>query len=255
MKSFLRFTAILLALVSTSINAQGIQEHEFGLLSGYHQMRSDYGERGDASTRNGNSGFTFGLSYYINKASSRRANYFEEHVKYRFDFLYLSSNLEHYGQYADDPRLEAMSGSFTSLGLSGGLEYYPLGIQEQGYNRSYTFISKLSPYGGIAVGLNLVTPEATSSLEGGLANPQNIFPSFISQDSDNGIVLDNRIVGSLNLRLGLRFNFNPRTGLFVESSWMLFGSDLVDGLSPVGPQNKYTDWTWGINLGFSTLIF
>jgi hypothetical protein len=167
----------------------------------------------------------------------------------------MDADLQHYGDYADDPRLMAMTGSFWSIGVSGGVEYYPFGIMLQGFNTRYYFFQKLAPYGGVAVGLNFVSNEAESSLDGGLANPDNVFPTFVGLDTDDGIVVGNRVVGSLNLRAGLRYNFNPKTGLFVESSWMLFGSDLVDGLSPIGPQNKYTDWSWGVNVGFSTMLF
>jgi hypothetical protein len=148
-----------------------------------------------------------------------------------------------------------MTGSFNNLGLSAGLEYYPFGIKVQSYNNNNSLFQNLSPYAGVGFGVNFVTPDAESSLDGGLENPANVFPTFISEDSDNGIILDDRTVASLNLRLGVRYDINTRTGLILESSWMLFGSDLVDGLSPVGPQNKNNDWSWGINIGFSRLLF
>ncbi len=241
--------------MSTTSQAQSLFEHEFGINGGFMQLRSDYGERFDTETNFGNQGSTFALTYYLNRASRRRVSYFMEHVKYRIDLIYSNVELQHYGQWADAPVLEAMTGLFSNIGLSTGLEYYPLGIRIQAYNQRYSFIENFSPYGGVAVGLNYVTPEAQSSLPGGLNNPENIFPTFVPQDTDDGLNLDNRAVLSLNLRAGIRYNIGPRDGFMLESSWMLFGSDLVDGLKPIGPQNKYTDWSWGINIGYTRLLF
>jgi hypothetical protein len=242
-------------VMSTNSYAQGFFEHEFGVNAGFLQLRSDYGERFDNETNFGNSGATFGLSYYLNRASSRRANYFMEHVKYRIDLNFSSVDLQHYGRWSDDPLLEAMTGSFSNLALSTGIEYYPFGIRVQDFRGKYSFIESISPYAGIAVGLNNVTSKAETSLAGGLDNPANIFPTFIPTDSDNGLNTGTRTILSLNLRAGIRFDIGTRDGFIIESSWILYGSDLVDGLSPIGPQNKYTDWSWGINFGYSRLLF
>lgn len=255
MKLHKLFFPIILIFAFYFSNAQRYFEHEFGFNTGIYQLRSDYGERFDMETNSGNSGASIALTYYLNRASRRSANYFMEHTKYRIDLIYSSANLEHYGRWADDPRLEAMTGNFSNIALSAGLEYYPFGVKIQAYNARYTFLQNLSPFGGVAIGLNYVTPTAESSLEGGLDNPANVFPTFVSQDVDDGLVLDDRAVLSLNLRLGLRYDINVRNGLLIESSWMLFGSDLVDGLKPNGPQNKYTDWSWGVNIGYSRLLF
>jgi hypothetical protein len=250
----LLFITIVLSL-SSKLSAQSFFEHEIGINGGFYQLRSDYGERFDRETNSGNQGTTFALTYYLNRASRRRVSYFMEHVKYRIDLIYSSVDLQHYGRYADAPVLQAMTGSFSNIGLSTGIEYFPFGIRMQTYNQWYSFGELISPYAGVAVGLNYVSPDAESSLEGGLNNPANVFPTFVGTDVDNGIVLDSRAVLSLNLRLGLRFNLGKRDGILLESSWMLFGSDLVDGIKPVGPQNKYTDWSWGINIGYTRLFF
>lgn len=249
------FIVFFVLLFSGIINSQNLYNHEFGINAGLLQLRSDYGERFDNETNFGNQGATFALSYYLNRASDRRANYFMEHVKYRIDLLFSSVELEHYGQWADAEILQAMTGSFTNIGLSAGIEYYPFGIRVQSYRAKYTFVESISPYGGVAIGLNYVTSEAESSLPGGLENQANVFPTFVSTDADDGLSPGSRAVLSLNLRAGLRFDLSMRDGFFVESSWILFGSDLVDGLKPIGPQNKYTDWSWGFNIGYSRLLF
>lgn len=251
-----RLTFIICCLIIFSnSSAQNFYEHEIGINTGFYQLRSDYGINEDSETNFGNQGVAFSLSYYLNLASRRDARYFFEHFKYRFNFMYASVDLQHYGPFVSDPRLASMTGTFSNIGISNGFEYYPFGIKIQSPNRYITFFQKLSPYTGIGFGLNFVTPDAESSLPVGLDDPENVFPTFLSNDTDNGIILDDRVVASLNLRLGLRYDFNIRTGIMVESSWMLFGSDLVDGLSPVGPQNKNNDWSWGINVGFYRLMF
>jgi hypothetical protein len=250
----LLFTIFLLVVFSKNYS-QGYYEHEFGINAGFYQLRSDYGESLNNETNFGNQGVSLGFSYFLNKASSRDANYFFQHFKTRIDFMFASVNLEHYGDAADDPRLEAMTGTFSNVGLGIGFDYHPFGLKVQAYSISNTFVENLSPYAGFSIGYNFVSPDAESSLDGGLSNPANIFPTFISQDTDDGINLDTRSVLSLNLRLGLRIDIGTRDGFSVESNWMLFGSDLVDGLSPVGPQNKYNDWSWGINIGYSRLLF
>lgn len=249
------FTTFLFIVITSEVYSQGYYEHEFGINAGFYQLRSDYGESLDNETNFGNQGVSIGFSYFLNKASSRDANYFFEHFKTRVDFMFASVNLEHYGGAADDPRLEAMTGTFNNIGLGIGFDYLPFGIKIQEYTLNKSFIDNLSPYVGFSIGFNFVSPDAESSLDGGLSNPANIFPTFIPQDEDNGINLDGRTVLSLNLRLGLRFDIGTRDGFSVESNWMLFGSDLVDGLSPVGSQNKYNDWSWGINIGYSRLLF
>lgn len=249
------FLLILVSLNTNLTNGQNASEHEIGISFGLHQVRSDYGERFDNETNFGNQGTAIAVSYFYNAASSRSARFFQEHFKYRLNFQYSSSNLEHFGEAADDPRLEAMTGSYTNISINNGFEFYPWGILTLDNKNYSNFFKKVSPYLGIGIGLNFVTPDAESSLPGGLSAPENIFPTFVSNDTDEGIVLDNLTTGSLNIRTGIRFKFSKRSGIILESSWRLYGSDLVDGLSPVGPQNKNNDWSWGINIGYNFFIF
>ena len=255
MNHFRIFILILILLGFYNTKAQIFYEHEFGFNTGIYQLRSDYGIDQDSETNFGNQGVAFSFSYYLNMASRRTANKFQQHFKYRLDLIFASVDLEHYGPYISDPRLDAMTGSFTNLGFGAGLEFYPFGVNVQSLSRYASFFEKFSPYTSVGLGVNMVTPSAESSLEGGLNNISNVFPTFIPETEDNGINTENRTVGSLNLRVGTRYRISSRGGLMLESSWMLFGSDLVDGLSPIGPQNKNNDWSWGINIGYTYLLF
>lgn len=236
------------------VEAQTFYEHEVSFSVGIFQLRSDYGINNDAETNFGNQGVEISLNYYYNTAARRSASYFQQHFKYRLNLSYSTVNLQHYGPDADDPRLASMEGSYNNFSIGNGFEYYPLGIK---IRRIYSsqFMDNFSPYGGLAFGVNFVTPDATSSLPGGLSDPDNVFPTFISESSSNGIDLENRVSLSLNFQVGARYKINDKSDIFLESSWMFFDSDFIDGLSPVGPQNKNDDWAWGINVGYTYIFF
>lgn len=255
----MKILKILLLFIFTfltlEVESQNFLEHELSFNAGLYQVRSDYGVRNDSETNFGNQGIAVSLSYYYNPAFNRRKSYFQAHFKYRFNLMYSRSDLEHFGPDSDDPRLASMTGSYTNFTISNGLEYYPLNIKVY-KKRSYeSFLNDFSPYAGVGLGINFVNPDAESSLPGGLAVENNIFPSFISDGFNTGINLTSDTVLSLNFRTGVRYKLNIRSDVYIESSWMFFDSDFVDGLSPVGPQNKNKDWSWGINAGFSYLIF
>ncbi len=237
------------------VKGQYFYEHELSANVGIYQMRSDYGIRNDNETNFGNQGVAFSISYLYNPAYRNRKSFFQAHFKYRFNLQYSSSDLQHYGDFLNEPQLAAMTGSYTNLSINNGLEYYPLKIKTYKKRSYQSFLYDLNPYLGFGLGLNFVKPEAESSLPGGLNNPANIWPTFISDGPESGINTDNDTVLSFNFRLGLRYKLNMRSEILLESSWRFFNSDLVDGLSPVGPQNKFKDWSWGINVGYSYLIF
>ena len=255
MKKLRIFLVFLIAFPVLDTKAQSFYEHEFSLNVGVFQLRSDYGVRDDNETNFGNQGTAISLSYYYNPAFLRSDYFFNKYFKYRLNLMYSSVNLQHYGPFVDDPRLEAMTGSYKNFTISNGLEFYPLKIKTQKLYQAGGFFNDFLPFLGVGIGVNFVTPEAVSSLDGGLSNIDNIFPTFISETSDNGINVEKQTVLSLNLRAGLRYKMNIQSELVLESGWMFFNSDFVDGLSPVGPQNKSSDWSWGINLGYSYLLF
>ncbi|QTY26022.1 hypothetical protein [Flavobacterium sp. CS20] len=230
-------------------------EHEFSANLGFYQLRSDYGISDDSETNFGNQGLALSLSYYYNPAFRNRKSYFQDHFKYRFNLQFSSTDLEHYIPESDDPRLASMTGSYTNFGINNGLEYYPLKIKTIKSYRNKSFLYDISPYVGVGLGVNFVKPDAESSLSGGLSNIDNILLTFISNEPDNGINLDSDTVLSFNFRAGLRYKLDIQSEIVLESSWMFFDSDFVDGLSPVGPQNKNKDWSWGINIGYSYLLF
>lgn len=248
---FIVFTVFL----NFQVEAQYFAEHEFSISAGIFQLRSDYGVRNDSETNFGNQGTSISVSYYYNPAYLRRKSYFFEHFKYRFNLMFSSVDLQHFGPFVSDPRLEAMTGSYTNFSINNGLEYYPFKGNPKKGNANNSFFNKFSPYAGLGIGLNFINTTAQSSLNGGLSDINNVFPTFISDNPEQGIITGSDTVFNLNLRVGLRVILNLKNQILIESGWMIFNSDLVDGLNPVGPQNQNSDWAWGINLGYSYSLF
>lgn len=255
MKNLHYFLFILTFFAVFQVKGQYFFEHELSANLGLYQLRGDYGARNDNETNFGNQGLAFSISYYYNPAFRNRKSYFQDHFKYRLNLQYSTVNLEHYGPFSDAPRLEAMTGSYTNFTISNGLEYYPFRIKILKRRSYQSFLYDFNPYMGIGLGVNFVKPDAQSDLSGGLSNINNVWPTFISDGPETGINLDNDTVLSFNFRLGVRYKLNIRSEISLESSWMFFDSDFVEGLSPVGPQNESKDWSWGINIGYAYLIF
>lgn len=249
------FLMFLLVILNFQANAQSFYEHEVSLNAGIFQLRSDYGVRNDIETNFGNQGTSISLNYYYVQAYRRSKSYFQDHFKPRLSLMYSSTDLKHYGPYADDFRLAAMKGSYVNLSIGGGLDYYPLKIKLVKKNKTDHFLENFSPFLGFGIGINFVKPDAESSLAGGLSNIENIFPTFRSETIEKGIDTKKQTVLSLNLRSGLRYKLNFKSELILESGWMIFNSDFIDGLNPIGPQNRNSDWSWGINLGYSYILF
>lgn len=235
------------------LNAQN--EHELSFNAGIYQLRSDYGINNDSETNFGNQGVSLSLNYYYNKSYRGGRAYFNKHFKYRGNLIFSTVNLEHFGPDADDPRLASMTGSSNIFTIGNSLEYYPLGIETRRYNSFNSFLNNLSPYASIGLGVNFVSSDAESSLSGGINNIDNVFPTFISESDSKGINTDSEVVLSLLGNVGVRYKVNNQSDILLESTWMFFDSDLVDGLSPVGPQNKNKDWSWGISIGYTYMIF
>ena len=255
MKNLLTFTLLISFCSVFQVKGQYFYGHEFSANVGVYQLRSDYGVSNDSETNFGNQGTAISLSYYYNPVFRNRRSYFQDHFKYRFNLQFSSTDLEHFGPDSDDPRLASMTGSYTNFTVSNGVEYYPLKIRVLKRKSYQSFLYDISPYAGFGIGLNFVKPEAESTLSGGLSNINNIFPTFVSTNPGNGINLDNDTVISLNFRAGIKYKLNIQSEILLETSWMFFDSDFVDGLSPVGPQNKNKDWSWGINIGYTYLMF
>ena len=229
--------------------------HELAITSGPFQLRGDYGERNNWDLNRTNQGFTIGINYYYNSSFDRSANYFKEHAKAKVNLTYSSVNLVHMG-YEGDPRLDEMTGSSTIITGGLGLEWYFKRLDFEKIDGYSAFNPKnMHPYVAIMVGVSSSSPDAESSLDGGLENPDNIFPSFFGVDEETGINLESSVNMFFSFQTGVRFKLKDNQDLLLESSWVFFDSDFIEGLSPSGPQNESNDWTWGVNLGYAYTFY
>mgnify|MGYP006422899203 CR=1 FL=1 len=220
---------------------------EIGISVGPVSFRGDYGEKQDSETNVSNSGIGVSLSHFLNFAyGGSSGSYFGKHFKVRSQLTYQNSSLEHLGSYAEGEgegakKLKAMTGKVTSFEATTGLQWFYKEIRD--YERS---TNTFSPYAGVGAGAVFSTPSNESSLEGGLDNPENIFPTF-KQDAINN---DSETTLAFNFQLGTQYRLRSNSDLFVELRLHLYTSDYIEGLSPIGDQNGADDTSAWLAVGY-----
>ncbi len=251
---------VFLVCSKQDIYAQFGFSHEIGIINGPVAFYSDYGQRFDFETNSGNVGYGVGLVHYINFSYRADCNcytkdvYFNDHFKIRNEIDYWKTNLQHFGEWVDPDRtspgadqLRAMRGSSSVFEIGSQLEYFPLSIRDfaaGGY--------RVAPF--MALGVHWVSfdPEASSSL-GELNSPLTTPPKYINsfqQESDSTW----GAVGSI----GIRYKLSPLSDLMLESRWVFYFSNWVDGLNPQPefnggipvPENKANDWIYWLSVGY-----
>ena len=251
----LRSKKLVLSLI-LFVNLQLYSQELFNELSisaGYVSFRGDYGERQDGETNLGNTGLGISAVHYLNFAYSTYGNnYFSRHFKLRNQLLYQNTSLEHLGKYAkgdgDDAfKLSAMTGEVNTLEVSTGLQWFYKRIKE------YEISTKsFSPYAGAGIGAVYANPSNRTSLPGELGSATNTFETFLPQSGSNKsrIINDSEIALAVNFQTGTFYRLSSTSDLFLELSWHFYSSDFIDGLSPVGDQNRDNDWTVWLSLGY-----
>ena len=222
--------------------------HEVGVMAGPVSFRGDYGLRGDNEAIKNNIGFGAGINHYLNFAyTDFNSQYSRQHVKVRSSLIYHSTSLNHYGAIADkDIQLRSMFGEANVLEVGSGLEYYLMRIRDfERYNSTFT------PYGGIGLNLVYYSPVAGTTLEDGLGLPETTFPTFLAGPGEEpAFTNESSITLSANFQAGAKYKVNRNSDLFVELRWHYYFSDFVDGLSPIGDQNKNNDWMFWLTFGY-----
>jgi len=229
--------------------------HEVGIITGPVAFFSDYGVRSDFETNKGNVGFGIGLVHYINFSYRADCNcytrdtYFNDHFKIRNEIDYHKTNLDYFGEFAEDDDdlgayLRATSGSTTVFDIGSQLEYFPLSIRDfaaGGY--------KIAPF--ISAGVHYVSfdPESTEPSPLSIPTPSKYIDAY---QQEGGSTFS--VVGSI----GFRFKLTPVSDLMLDSRWQYYFSDWVDGLNPgfdqnevrPVPENKSNDWIYWLNVGY-----
>jgi len=230
--------------------AQFGMSHEIGVLAGPAAFFTDYGERWNVRNNLENGGFGIGLIHYMNFVYSTECDcyniegFFNDHFRIRNEIDYLQTKLDHFGPVASKDsdggeRLRAMHGFTEVIEIGTHLEYYPMGI------RDFTnFGYMLSPYISLGVHYVRYNPDAYSDL-GDLDNPKVYFPAF-----ENGINLEAGNTFSVVGSLGVRYRLGMTSDLLLESRWMYYDSDWLDGLNVQGKQNMFNDFAFWFSLGY-----
>ena len=230
--------------------------HEIGAIAGPVWFQSDYGERHDFSTNQGNMGFGIGIIHYLNFSYKAECNcytpetYFNDHFKLRSEISYNKTKLEHFGQWTESSslfarQLKAMRGSTSVTNIGMQLEYFPLSI------RDFTATNgALAPFVSLGGQFSFYDPSSYSVLgDGELGQDPTITPIkyFDAFDRQGGTTWS--VVGSV----GTRYKLTELSDLMVDLRMQYYFSNWVDGLSPnpkVYTENKANDWLVWFNVGY-----
>ncbi|MBU2949831.1 glutamate dehydrogenase [Tamlana agarivorans] len=250
----------LFAIFQTAKAQQGFS-HEFGLVAGYVEMRSDYGVREDFSNNFKNSGFAIGLVHYMNFTIQSDCNcytadkYFNDHFKLRNEVSWNTTNLRHHGEWVDPSRtsaeadqLRAHTGSATNFNIGTQLEFFPLSLRDyQGY--SYKF----GPFIGLGVQYTYHMPEVQTTYNnpdpnayGDVTDPSNFYSGWApgSVDASHGSSW------SIVSNVGVRYKLSRVSDLMLDFRWQFYMDDNVDGLDHNLESNKHNDSLIWLSLGY-----
>ncbi|SEA50198.1 THC0290_0291 family protein [Psychroflexus halocasei] len=251
MKTNLSVLTIILFLFFSSSNVQAQISSEVGIFAGPVSFRGDYGEKGDSETNFGNTGLGIGINHYANFAySGRSRSYFNQHFKVRSQFLYHTTNLEHYGRYVDGGssqafKLKAMTGKASVIELGTGLEWYYGRIRD--FERN---IGEIMPYAGFGFNVVFASPKNETSLPGELGSSDNTWPSFLwKPGEDPRVSSEAETTFGLNFQAGIKYKLSRSGELQLEARWHTYFSDMVDGLNP-SSGNKSNDWMAMLAIGY-----
>ena len=253
---------LLLVALSTKMSAQfdGFS-HEIGIIAGPVAFQSDYGERYDLSTNAGNTGIGIGVVHYLNFRFDSDYNYtsrsyFNDHFKVRTELSFITSKLNHFGEYVapnkillDAQQLRAMSGSTAVTNLGTQLEFFPLSI------RDYSAVEgSFAPFVSLGAQISYYSAKASSTL-GALGTPATTFPKYLtpSEGRPFGFSNENATVWSVVSSVGTRYKLNESADLMIDLKFQYYFSNWVDGLNPnpdIYKENKANDWLVWLNFGY-----
>ncbi|MBF7091074.1 glutamate dehydrogenase [Flavobacterium sp. ALJ2] len=245
-------------IFSHNSNAQSRLAHEIGIIAGPISFRSDYGQRDNASTNVGNTGFGIGLVHFLNFSyNSRRENYLNEHFKVRSEISFNKTNLEHFGATVNGnpnsigvKQLKAMSGKSTLANIGFQLEYSPF-MRIHAYENT---VGGFSPYISIGAQFSYYSTKVSSTL-GPLGNTATTFPKYLTPSDGHQYGFSNQsgTVLSVTYGAGVHYKLAPLHDLLFEARFQYYNSDWIDGLNPnknIYKENKSNDNQIWFNFGY-----
>lgn len=252
-----------LAIISAilfSVNSGFAQlgfSHEVGVIAGPVAFQSDFGVRNSLETNAGNTGFGIGLVHYINFSYRADCNcystdtYFNDHFKLRSEISYNKTKLNHFGEWADNPKpaydkLRAQSGEANNFDIGMQLEFFPLSIRAFAATR-YSF----APFLSLGPHFTSYNPKGSTTYgDGNINNNANIFGPWVSKPGDDPIKLDGGTTWSVVGSVGTRYKLTVLSDLMVDLRWQYFFSNEVDGLDHKLKSDKANDWLVWLNFGY-----
>lgn len=221
-------------------------------------MKSDYGERNNSSTNFGNTGFSAGITHYINfSTNARYSNYLNDHFKVRSEISLNKTKLNHFGQWVEGSsnsigkqQLRAMTGNVSIVNLGAQLEYSPLSDLYEFEKYPGTFL----PYVSLGFQYNFYNVK-TSSTIGELGTKEATFPKYLvpSDGHPYGFTSESKGTISVVSGIGVRYKLSELSDIMIETRIQYFNSDWVDGLNPnkdIYPENQYNDWQAWLSFGY-----
>jgi len=237
----------------TSTVAQFGFSHEIGAIAGPVAFQSDFGERQNWNTNKGNTGIGIGIIHYINFSYRADCNcyttdtYFNDHFKIRNEISWNKTKLNHLGPESEKnsifgEMLRKHSGVANNLNIGTQLEWFPLSIRDFSAG-AYS----IAPYGSIGAQYTYYNPEATSTMQGGILDENNIFPEF----RDGGVNTESGTTWSVVASVGARYKLSILSDLLVDLRWQYYFSNWVDGLNhEKNIQDRANDWLVWLNVGY-----
>lgn len=217
-------------------------DQEIGVIVGPLAFFSDYGLRYNVRTNTGNRGYGIGLVHYIRFALNDACGwntsnpYINDHFKFRTEFDYHKTDLNHYGPLANKDnetgrRLRAMKGTAEVYELGGHIEYYPFSI------RDFTeFAFPFAPFFSLGASAVRYDPDTTH---------EELYEKFVG-----GVDDDPGATWSISLGGGVRYKLTWKSDLLLSGQWKHYGSDWIDGLNHNNPENKANDTIFWLNFGY-----
>jgi len=253
-------------LVQNELKAQFGFSHEIGVITGPVAFQSDFGLRNDFDTNRGNIGFGVGIVHYLNFSYRADCNcysrdtYFNDHFKVRNEIDYHVTNLNHFGEEAEDDdfgglQLRSHTGRANVLEIGTQLEYFPMSIRDFAAG-AY----KIAPYfslGAHYVSYNPVAESSLGEIGGQVQKPDGsfvpvVFQGFVPGDGKYGGIDDSPgSTWAITWSTGIRYKLGIYSDLLLDARWHYYLDNWVDGLNPdPRPANRANDWIFWLNVGY-----
>jgi len=236
---------------------QGKFVDEYEVTVGYSVFQGDYGEKGDFSSNLGNSGFLLGGKAYMNFLNYNMANcYACKHLKFPLIFNVGYSNLSFSQAYNNSDltpdliKLKAFSGSIFQSHIGLGVEYHIGDLNAFSFG-SNNFLETFDPFIGGSIGVTAYVVRLKSSLGDYNTNP-NVLPTAFR----NGVYDKPGVVPTFAFEGGFRYKLNNNFSITLNSRWIYYLSDKVDGLVPDSSlvDNDHNDWQFSPSIGVVFLL-